>query len=186
MRKIDEKKQLAIKQAAIQLVCTAGLTNLTTAKVTKTAGVSPATLYIYYQDKTDMLSRLYEEVKDQLHAGSGEVLAAAPTLDDKIRALLRFSVRQFQRFPQETQFVNVLWSNPEVLDAQAVKHGSMTDGILKQLMEAIEAASEFAPTTATELEILFSVPGQVASRAGDLTDMQLDQLIEKILRAVRA
>ena len=47
MLKIDEQKKLKIKAAVMTLVDQDGLTNLTTAKVAKTAGVSPATLYIY-------------------------------------------------------------------------------------------------------------------------------------------
>lgn len=67
MRTKDENKIKAIKDAVIALCEADGFTNLTTAKVAKRAGVSPATIYLYYQDKTDLLSRLYEEVKDDLH-----------------------------------------------------------------------------------------------------------------------
>src|SRR5699024_7513431 len=83
MRKIDKNKQRAIKQAVFDLSQSEGLFNMTTAKIAKTAGVSPATIYLYYQDKTDLLSRIYEEVKTNLHDGLDKVINLEDRLDRK-------------------------------------------------------------------------------------------------------
>lgn len=140
MRKIDEQKKLKIKAAVMTLVDQDGLTSLTTAKVAKTAGVSPATLYIYYQDKTDMLSRIYELVKDELHSGLlAELSATAPDLAAQLRTMLQFSVAQYRQQPRAAHFVQALWTNPEALDEQALHHGTELDSALGQLFTKLVA-----------------------------------------------
>lgn len=187
MRKKDTQKISAIKQAVYDLVEEEGLTNLTTAKVTRKAGVSPATLYIYYRDKTDMLSRLYEEVKDQLHAGSHEAIASGRSLDEKITALVYFSVAQYRQFPREARFMATLWSNPEVLDERAVAHGLATDQVLQALFTEIKRSPEFVTTADENLAAFLGIPGQLLLRQqGNLPEDQLETLIKMILKAVHA
>ncbi|EUJ29992.1 TetR/AcrR family transcriptional regulator [Listeria grayi] len=59
MRIKDEAKVTAISQAVFQITKQEGLNNASISKIAKLAGVSPATVYIYYQDKSDMLSKIY-------------------------------------------------------------------------------------------------------------------------------
>ena len=59
MRTKDEKKRHAISHAAIDLVYTNGLANTPMSKIAKKAGVSPSTIYVYFENKDDMLNKLY-------------------------------------------------------------------------------------------------------------------------------
>lgn len=63
MRMRDDKKQEALIQATITVVNSIGLASSSVAKIAKEAGVSPATLYIYYKNKEDLLLSTYTEVK---------------------------------------------------------------------------------------------------------------------------
>ena len=61
MRKKDDEKQRCIKNAVVQLILEAGFQGASISKIAKAAGVSPATVYIYYENKDAMLRDIYQE-----------------------------------------------------------------------------------------------------------------------------
>lgn len=64
MRTRDVNKQLAIYQKALKMTVEKGFDGLSMQKLAKAAGVSPATIYIYFKDRDDLLFQLWtEEVK---------------------------------------------------------------------------------------------------------------------------
>lgn len=58
MRYRDENKIQAIRESAIKMVAKDGLENFGINRLAKAAGVSPATIYIYYKDKEDLLTSI--------------------------------------------------------------------------------------------------------------------------------
>ncbi len=58
MRLRDEKKELLVKRKAIDLISSQGLNGFSMQKLARAARVSPATLYIYYKNKEDLLLKL--------------------------------------------------------------------------------------------------------------------------------
>lgn len=66
MRLRDENKKEAIILATVKLVNEIGFVNSSVSKIAKEANVSPATLYIYYKNKEDLLISTYIEVKLKL------------------------------------------------------------------------------------------------------------------------
>lgn len=58
MRYRDENKVQAIRESAIDMVAKDGLENFGINRLAKAAGVSPATIYIYYKDKEDLLTSI--------------------------------------------------------------------------------------------------------------------------------
>lgn len=66
MRIKDELKQEAIIQATIKLVNEIGFVSSSVSKIAKEADVSPATIYIYYKNKEDLLVSTYIELKQKL------------------------------------------------------------------------------------------------------------------------
>ncbi|MFY0255098.1 TetR/AcrR family transcriptional regulator [Chitinophaga sp. 30R24] len=61
MRYRDENKVQAIRESAIDMVAKEGLENFGINRLAKAAGVSPATIYIYYKDKEDLLTSISVE-----------------------------------------------------------------------------------------------------------------------------
>jgi TetR/AcrR family transcriptional repressor of multidrug resistance operon len=59
MRTRDENKERAIRQKAIEMIVEKGFDGLSMQKLAKAAGVSPATIYIYYKDREDLIIRLW-------------------------------------------------------------------------------------------------------------------------------
>jgi TetR/AcrR family transcriptional regulator, multidrug resistance operon repressor len=61
MRTRDESKELAIRQKALEMIVRDGIEGFSMQKLAKAVGVSPATSYIYYKNKEDLIISLYEE-----------------------------------------------------------------------------------------------------------------------------
>lgn len=61
VRKKDVEKQKCIKNSVVQLMLEEGFQGTSIAKIAKVAGVSPATVYIYYENKDAMLREIYKE-----------------------------------------------------------------------------------------------------------------------------
>ena len=63
MRTKDDKKQEALLLATIKVVNEIGFAASSVSKIAQEAGVSPATLYIYFENKEDLLVSTYMEIK---------------------------------------------------------------------------------------------------------------------------
>lgn len=66
MRIKDEFKQEAVIKATIKLVNEIGFAASSVSKIAKEASVSPATIYIYYKNKEDLLVSTYVEIKKKI------------------------------------------------------------------------------------------------------------------------
>lgn len=63
MRTKDENKAAAIRENAMKMIVAEGFDGFSMQKLAKSANVSPATLYIYYKNREDLLSQLFNEVQ---------------------------------------------------------------------------------------------------------------------------
>ncbi|HKZ38497.1 MAG TPA: TetR/AcrR family transcriptional regulator [Chryseolinea sp.] len=69
MRTRDENKELAIREKALEMAVKEGFDGLSMQKLAKAAGVSPATIYIYFKDRDDLILQLWlQEVKKMVDA----------------------------------------------------------------------------------------------------------------------
>jgi AcrR family transcriptional regulator len=68
MRTRDENKEQLIRKKAIELIVKEGLDGFSMNKVARAAGVSPATLYIYFKDKEDFITRITMEIANTMMA----------------------------------------------------------------------------------------------------------------------
>ena len=66
MRIKDQLKLEAIIRATIQLVNEIGFVSSSVSKIAKKANVSPATLYVYFKNKEDLLTSTYIAIKEKM------------------------------------------------------------------------------------------------------------------------
>ena len=66
MRYKDEQKKESIIKATIKLVNEIGFVSSSVSKIAKEANVSPATIYIYYKNKDDLLVSTYIKIKRKM------------------------------------------------------------------------------------------------------------------------
>ena len=63
MRTKDDEKEAALFEATVKLVNEIGFASSSVSKIAKEAGVSPATIYVYYKNKEDLLVSTYIAIK---------------------------------------------------------------------------------------------------------------------------
>ncbi|MBD1373927.1 TetR/AcrR family transcriptional regulator [Hazenella sp. IB182357] len=97
MRKKDENKSEAIFEATLQLLNEIGLSELSMSKIARRAQVSPATIYIYFDSKEDLLRKLYLRVKQKMVHRVSDNIQEAPT----IRAQFEVAIKNFVSFAFE-------------------------------------------------------------------------------------
>lgn len=61
MRTRDVNKELIIREKAIEMIVNHGFDGLSMHKLAKSAGISVATIYIYFKDREDLIQQLYTE-----------------------------------------------------------------------------------------------------------------------------
>lgn len=66
MRHKSEIKRDAIAQATLRLVTELGFHGISMSKIAKEADVAAATIYIYFENKEDLINKLYLELKEVL------------------------------------------------------------------------------------------------------------------------
>ncbi len=66
MRTKDDKKIAALHEATVKLVNEIGFASSSVSKIAKEAGVSPATIYVYYEKKEELLVSTYVEIKKDM------------------------------------------------------------------------------------------------------------------------
>jgi AcrR family transcriptional regulator len=57
----DPDKERAIRDAALEMIVSEGFDGLSMQKLARAAGVSPATIYIYFKNRDDLIVSLYRE-----------------------------------------------------------------------------------------------------------------------------
>lgn len=60
----SEVKREALIKATISLVINNGFHATSMSKIAKTAGISPGTIYLYYENKQDLINKVYLHVKE--------------------------------------------------------------------------------------------------------------------------
>ncbi len=66
MRYLDATKKEKIIFAAIQLINEIGLAETSMSKIAQKAGVAAGTIYVYFENKDDMLKKLFLTVKEEM------------------------------------------------------------------------------------------------------------------------
>ncbi|NHJ26028.1 MAG: TetR/AcrR family transcriptional regulator, partial [Candidatus Lokiarchaeota archaeon] len=66
MRLRDQKKQDAIVRTVIRLVNDLGFSGFSISKIAEEAGVSPATIYIYFENKEDLFTKIYIDIRKRM------------------------------------------------------------------------------------------------------------------------
>ncbi len=89
MRKKDDEKQNSIKKSVVQLILQEGFQGTSISKIAKLAGVSPATVYIYYESKEEMLRDIYQEYAEEIFDFLLQKLVPEMTGEQLIEVLIR-------------------------------------------------------------------------------------------------
>ncbi len=185
MRRKDDKKQQNIKQAVIKLILAEGFQGASISKIAKEAGVSPATVYVYYDSKDAMLHDIYREYYDEVYTYLYSRVRTEMSGEQFIETLVRAYYTYIIDYGEEFYFVEQFSSCPALVKCCNVIDGRSKISLLfddlkaKQVIKDVDNASISA--------ILFNPVKSIAVRyhnSEDTTDPMLKDLIKMIQDAL--
>ncbi len=185
MKNKDKNKLQMILHAVLSLTSTNDLVNLSISKIAAAAGISKSTVYVYFKDKEELLSKTYMYVKDLMDEGIAEVEAKHPDLDERIGAFIRHFVQRYQRYPKEAKFMEAIQTNPSVVSEEAHQYAETTAAPIYRAFEEIVGNPEFVQAPAYVYATFFSLPMKMAEINGTMTDSELDSIICMVLNAMK-
>jgi len=114
MRVKDEAKEQQIRAAALQLINEMGFAGASMAKIAKAAGVSPATIYLYFKNKEDMIQALYLEHKQGLLTDMMAGTDQEKTIKGKLRRAWRNYHALLASRPEAYRFCEQFYNSPHI------------------------------------------------------------------------
>lgn len=65
MRNKDDQKAITIRQEAIKMIVAHGFDGLSMQKLAKAAGISPSTIYVYFESREALVNQLFVEIEEK-------------------------------------------------------------------------------------------------------------------------
>ncbi len=126
MRPRDERKQQVIRQRALQMIVRHGFDGFSMQKLAKAAAVSPATLYIYFKDRDDLVLQLYRETMERMCAETLRDFDPNLSFEDGLRKQWQNRARFCLEHPLEAHFLEQIRYSPWHERAFAVSDNRFT------------------------------------------------------------
>ena len=119
----DESKQQAIVRATVELVNEIGFVASSVAKIAQRASVSPATLYIYYKNKEDLLVSTYISIKSCMATSIMEDFDPSSSIRDSLMTAGQNLYGYINNHPELFAFTEQFAYSPyhDLVDAQQLE-----------------------------------------------------------------
>ncbi|WP_378187789.1 TetR/AcrR family transcriptional regulator [Aquimarina sp. W85] len=124
-RKKDPGKREALLTATLSLINDNGFHAAPMSKIAKLAQVSPATIYIYFENKQDLVNQLYLTIKEKLSLYAFKEYSPTEPVKSCFKKIWFNIARYRMQFPQESAFLTQCDSSPMVENPtreEALKH----------------------------------------------------------------
>lgn len=192
MAKRTGEKYHAIIEAAVKVIAGSGYHNAQVTRIAKEAGVADGTIYLYFENKEDVLISLFRTKMGQFTASAEKELS---NLEDPFEMLARLIYLHFSRLQKDRNLAAVLQielrqSDPSIRKSisQIIKeYYNLIEQVIKYGIERGSFSPHLSPNLARK--IVFGSLDEVAtcwvlsSRRYDLTDLTI-QVYEMIARGL--
>ena len=112
MRNRDDSKKAAIIRSTVKLVNEIGFVSSSVSKIAGEANVSPATIYIYYKNKEDLLVSTYIDIKRELSWAILEGFEDSLPIRDILRDFWLKAFEFISKNPENFQYTEQFASSP--------------------------------------------------------------------------
>jgi AcrR family transcriptional regulator len=113
MRPRDENKEQAIREKAIEVIVREGFDGLSMGKLARAAGVSPATIYIYYKDRDDLIEKLVQAEGRRIQEAMLQDFDPSSSFEQGLRQQWRSRATFFLENPQTMHFLELVRNSPQ-------------------------------------------------------------------------
>lgn len=190
MRTRDPHKESLIQEKAIEMIVKQGLDGFSMQKLAKAANVSPATLYIYYKDRDDLITKIATTVSHRLMETSLKGMHPKMSFADGLELQWKNRMEFFLKYPLDVEFIEQIRYMPtydSVRDSIRQNfgdvlgrfvHNAINRGELQPLPFEVYWSIAFAP-----LYQLIKFHAQGSSPASDTFRIS-DDIVNKTLQLV--
>lgn len=194
MRARDENKEAAIREKAIELIVNEGFSGFSMGKLAKAANVSPATLYIYYKNKEDLLNSLYNSVHDTFIEMALVDFDPNSSLEDGLMQQWKNRLRHIDKHPYHFRFTEQFKNSPLInhkdVNTEEFKGimkqfvtGAIKRGELQSMEPELFWALAFGPFYSLTR---FHIAGKsMMNDTFSITDQKLKTLIQIVVKALK-
>ncbi|HLP13914.1 MAG TPA: TetR/AcrR family transcriptional regulator [Flavobacteriales bacterium] len=128
MRTRDTNKELAVRDKALKMIVKEGFDGLSMQKLAREAGVSPATIYIYFKNREDLLHKLFADVQDKFSDVALKGFDPAMSLEDGLWLQWKNRLNFILKYPVHFSFHEQFGHSP------LVNHKSVKLAVFKENM----------------------------------------------------
>jgi AcrR family transcriptional regulator len=195
MRSKDELKRQAIREKTIEMVVSSGLDGFSMQKLAKLAGVSPATLYIYYKDREDLILQTCVEISNDLFNATIKDFDPDMHFAEGMKVQWKNRADFFMQHPVELEFMEQIRYSP--------MHEKIRERIMKKFGAVLGKFADNAVTRGELVPLPFEVYWSVAyaplyqllkfhaqensyvHKKFQLTGEMMDQSLQLIIKALK-
>jgi AcrR family transcriptional regulator len=196
MRVRDPSKERAIRERALAMIVKSGFDGLSMQKVADAAGVSPATIYIYFQDRDDLIASLYHEENAKMVAAALEGFDPEMPFAEGLRRQWINRARYYLANPLQAHFLEQMRYSPLFKRCEKAAKGTfgqimmtfvanaIARGELVRIPVEVYWAVAFAPLYQL---VKFHMAGRSLPGAGPfaLDEEILEQALALVLKALK-
>ena len=113
MRPRDENKEQAIREKAIEVIVREGFDGLSMGKLAKAAGVSPATIYIYYKDRDDLIEKLVQVEGRRMQEAMLKDFDPSSSFEQGLRQQWKSRAAYYLANPVSMHFLELVRNSPQ-------------------------------------------------------------------------
>lgn len=185
----------AIRKKAIQLIVKEGLDGFSMQKLARSAGVSPATLYIYYKDKEDLILQIYLELGKNFRELMLKDFDPSMNFREGLRIQWMNRANVHLKYPLEAQFMEQIRYAPQFAKASKELNESFGE-VLEQWVKNAIARKEVIAFPGIEIfwSVVYAPLYQLirfqqtgAGMLGQkfvLTNMDIESTLDLVVKAV--
>jgi TetR/AcrR family transcriptional repressor of multidrug resistance operon len=152
VRPRDEIKEQSIRDKAVEIIVKEGFDGLSMQKLAKIAGVSPATIYIYFKDREDLIARVTSDEGHKLSKAMLEGFDPKMAFEDGLRKQWDNRANYFLNNPMKMQFLEQIRNSPAL-----EKNYKVDSSFIEAMREFAHNAIERKELIQLPIEVFWSV-----------------------------
>lgn len=194
MRARDENKQELIREKGLEMIVAEGFDGFSMQKLAKASSVSPATLYIYFKNREDLLDQLYIEVQNTFTEVALKGFDPNSKLKDGLLLQWKNRLRFITKYPVHFKFHEQFRNSP-CINHNGVQISEFKESMKQFVMNAIKRGE----MKKMEPEIFWALAygpfyalvrfhldeRKMLNPNFKLTDTLLEKTLDKVLQALK-
>src|SRR6476469_2055020 len=149
MRARDGHKEKSIRETALKMIVREGIEGFSIQKLAKAANVSPATIYIYFKNKEDLILQLSWEAGEKMAEITLKNFDPSMSFAEGLKTQWIGRAKYCLKYPEQVHFI------------EQIRHSPLQDKLTTMMSEKFKNAMDLFVTSAIRKKELVKVPVEV-------------------------